>query len=246
MKYLKSRCVILLHHLLRVLERRLPMSLLLMVCIPLAGIIAVFTRPREGVIQVRYRKYLNKILLVFSGHLAEPKWLERCEVEISDECSEDLKSGKPIVFLFVHEGTFKIIPYWLRAQGIRVSAIMKSHIKRRKFHRLERDKRDIFPEQKVIWGRDELKGFCELLNQGGSLLIAVDTRLGKTEDFKLPSGEMATVPTGPFRIAKKYDASVYPCGLVSRGNWKFHLRVGDKYCGDKVKLLENTYACYDM
>ena len=244
MKRFKCHCRITVYRLLRFLERILPVSLLLMVCIPLASVIAVFCCSKKLTTKECYHIYMNKFLLAFSKRLAEEKWLQRCDIDISDDLSEDIKAKRPIVFLFIHRGEFKILPYWLRTIGIRASVIMKSKASRRKLNRLWRDKRDLFPEQKVVWGRDELKNFIQLLDKGGALVMAVDTNLGKLESVTFDDGREVKIASGPFRISEKHHCAVYPCGLENTSEWKFKLRVGKRYSGDKATLMEDLYACH--
>lgn len=248
MKHFKSNCIIILNRILRLLERCLPVPLLLMLCIPLAWFLAlgVLIISRKPQILENSRIYLNKFLLAFSARLGAEKWSKRCETHFSDTFIEDQESGRPMMLLFLHHGHFKQLPYWLRSRGVRASAIIKSKASRRKKHRLWRDQRDLFPEQKVMWGRDELKSFIKQLENGGSLLMAVDSDLGKQEIITLKGGKDMTIASGPFRIAEKHNCEIYPCGLVGRGRWKFRLTVGDRYDGDKSKLMSDLFACYEL
>jgi len=232
---------------LRLLERSLPVSILLIVCLPMAWFLVISVRclSKRKTIRDSHQVYLNKFLLVFSGHLGEKKWLKRCEMNISEACSEDLAAGKPMMLLFMHRGSYNLLPYWLRAVGIRASAIVKTKAHKRKFHRLWRDKGDLFPEQKVVWHRDELKGFISTLRSSGALLMAVDANLGKLELITLKDGRKMKIASGPLRLAEKHNCVVYPCGLESRGDWKFSLCIGDRYSGDKSKLIDDLFSCYD-
>ena len=246
MKGLKSSCIILFNRILRMLERLLPVPMLLAVCIPLAWFLALFGVSRKKTLIQSYRSYFHKLLPVFSARLAEDKWLDRCEVHMSDEYSADVAAGKKVVFVFLHEGSYRLLPYWLRAIGIRASVIIKCKAARRKKHRRWRDQRDLFPEQKTVWGRDELKRFLNVLDQGGSLLLAIDVDIGNVETITLSDGREAIIPSGAFRVAEKHSCVLYPCGLVSKGFWKFRLQIGNRYTGDKAKLMDNLFETCEV
>jgi len=236
--------LILRYHTLRLAERLLPVPALRTLC---ALLIVLRSKPfhssGSGFGSISENR-MDAILLGFTKRLAEGKWSRRCEFILSETALESQANKKPLILLFIHQDSFQLLPYWLRAFGIRSSIISINKSPSRLPHQLHRDRHVRFPDQKVVWHRDELRDFIDLLHQGGSLVMAVDTNLGKQTTIALNDGRSFKIANGPFRIAEKHNCEVFPCGLESLGEWKFRLRIGHKFSGDMTTLIHDLLACH--
>lgn len=172
---------------------------------------------------------MNRILLAFTNRLAAEKWRRRCEFTVSDSFEKAVAGGERILLLFLHQDPAWLLPHWLRAFDVRASIIVAEKVSLRLPQKRWRDERVRFPDQKVVWHRDELKGFIRLLDRGGALLMAIDTDLGKQSVASLRDGSTFRFANGPFRLGEKHGCTIFPCGLESLGGWKFRLRIGQKH-----------------
>lgn len=264
MKRLNSIFLVTRLQALRLIERCLPISVLRVILAPLIWLPLKHSeadvddiraneyrwlplkrsQPDVDDIRAIYESRMDLILLGFSKRLMEERWSKRCKFTASNAFKNALARQERAVLLFLHEGPLPLLPQWLRAFGVKASIFVASDSSNRQPHQRWRDLRVRFPDQKIVWHRNELRGCINLLSTGGILLMAVDSNLGKQTTVEMDDGRTFRLASGPLRLAQRTGCAIFPCGLESLGGWSFRLRIGDKHTEASSKLIEDLLDCY--
>lgn len=237
-----SSILLLRYRALSLAARFLPIPVFRAVFAPLVWVIVKKSHTDPGDVRARYEDIMNLLLLGFSKSLMHRRWSRRCEFTASRSFDKAIACREPIILLFIHEGPLPLLPHWLRAFGVKASVLIGADSSTREPHQRWREQHIRFPEQQLVWHRDELKGCINFLKKGGVLLIAIDSSLGKQATVEMKDGRTFRCASGPLRLAAKYNCTMFSCGLESLGGWRFKLRIGDgctKVSSDLIDDLSN-------
>ena len=222
----------------RRLERSVPLETLYRVLEPLARLRAMKLRrppvnlpscfgPATAPACPRHRLFLNRMLELIPDRLAEPKWLERCQVEGLEILTRARSAGRPAVLAFCHYGPYPLLRFWLRAKGIPAGFLVRGSAQDRAAIRRKTDGLSPFPDVPVVFCQDQLRQMNEALMAGRPLLVAVDTDMGRTIDVPLDDSWVFTMATGALRMARHHRAELIPATIFDEGNWRFRIMLGN-------------------
>jgi lauroyl/myristoyl acyltransferase len=224
---------------IRRLERRLSPDRLFSVLLPLAvarvamtrierlpGYFRKSTSPRaQRRAQVNY--LLSRMIEFFPDRLTTPKWQGRFQTNGLDYLKEARNKRRPVILVFLHFGTYKLIPFWLRALGIPVVALLGGKSENRSRVKRLKDQFSPFPQiPTVVYQTDQLRKAIELLSAGYVLFVAADMEAAKQINVRLEDYWSFRMATGALRLASHCDAELIPCWMMDEGRWHFRLEIG--------------------
>jgi lauroyl/myristoyl acyltransferase len=189
---------------------------------------AYFSRPalRAEVLQSHVNYLLSRVLEFFPDRMATAKWQVRFQTSGLHHIHEARENGRRIVLLCFHFGTYKLIPFWLRASGIPVIGLIggKSRYRTRAKHM--KDRLSSFPAlPTVLYITDQLRKAVELLRAGNLLLMAADREASKQITVPVDDHWSFRMATGAIRLASHCDADLIPCCMRDEGRWQFRLAI---------------------
>lgn len=196
-------------------------------CLPLSpGCFAKSISPR-AVRRARMRYHLSKLLEFFPDRLATPKWQSRFHTTGLDQVQEARQQGRGVVLVGFHFGSFRLIPFWLRALGVPVIFLIRgSSAERVPVKRME-DKLSPFPQlPTVLYNYDQLQSLIEVLSAGNVVFLTADGKTGKQVTLPIDNHWSFSMATGAIRLALHYGAELFPCSMIDEGEWHFRLEIG--------------------
>jgi len=220
---------------LRGLERLLSPATLYRVLKPLALLRAAFDRMEplpdyfskttaRTFRRARMNYFLSRLIEFFPDRLATPKWQGRFQTSGLDHILEAQKKGRPVVLVCFHFGTFKLIPFWLRALGVPVIALLGGRSEQRSRVKRMKDELSPFPEMPtVLYTGDQLRKTIGVLSAGYVLLLAADVEMGRQITVPINSHWFFRMATGAIRLASHCNAELIPCRMTDGGHWQFRL-----------------------
>lgn len=224
-------------HAIRQLERRLSPDALHAFLAPLAFGRATFSstpripeylggQSRRRLTEARMDYLLSRVIEFFPDRLATPKWSGRFRTSGLDRIQAAHRSGRNVVLVCFHFGVFKLIPFWLRALGIPVIALLRGESVTRSRAKRLKDKLSPFPElPTVLYSEDQLRSMVRLLSAGNVLLMTADRETRKQITVSLDDRWSFQMATGAIRLAARCNAELIPCCMTDEGNWHFHLEI---------------------
>ena len=172
------------------------------------------------------KRYLNQVLEYLPERLAEPKWIDRCQIEGLDSVLRAQRNGRPVVLAFSHFSAYRLSRFWLRTAGIPAATLMAGEAKnRREWERLG-DGFSPFPEIPTVFYLDQLREANGSLAAGNPLLVAIDHAAGKQMQVPVGEGWTFQMATGVVRLAIRHRAELIPCVVIDEGHWRFQLKLG--------------------
>ncbi len=175
----------------------------------------------------RANYYLSRVLEFFPDRLATPKWRDRFQTRGLHHLEEARRWGRGVVLVCFHFGTYKLIPFWLRALDIPVLAILRGNSKNRSRAKRMKDQRSPFPKiPTVLYNGDQLRQTVEHLSLGHVLLVAADREARQQIHLPLEDQWSFSMATGAMRLAARADAQLLPCWMTDEGRWNFRLEIG--------------------
>jgi len=131
-----------------------------------------------------------------------------------------------VILVFFHFGACTMIPFWLRALGIPVIALLEGESGSRSASKRMKDKLSPFaPLPTVLYRTDQLKTVVQLLRAGHVLFMAADIGRGKQITIPIHEHCWFQMSTGAIRLAAKCDAELIPCWMIDEGRWRFRLEI---------------------
>lgn len=228
--------------LIRLLERALPLPVLLGTCWVVAGLrAAVFRltkgRPRPlpqpvwlpGPHDLRYRRrpiYLDRVLEALPDRLAQPAWRRRCRFTGLERLRAAGAAGRGAVLAFLHFGPIELLGPWLRAAGVPASLLVRLEPHGRPRQKRRKDALARFPEVPPVFHRDELAAAVRHLAAGRPLGVALDASAGRQLHVRHPSGWDAPLATGAIRLARHHGAPLLACAITRTGAWRYAVELG--------------------
>lgn len=225
-------------HAIRNLESLLSPDLLYWLLLPLASARAAIQSNRESpgyfrnagcrraARQALTTYFLSRALEFFPERLGQSKWQHRFEITGLHHIELARQAGRPVVLVCLHFGTYKLMPFVLRALGIPVVAMLSGNSRQRSRVKRMKDRLSPFPNlPTVLYRGDQLRQLVEMLTQGCVLLLAADRPRGKQISITLDDDWSFNMATGAIRLASYHDAELVPCSMIDEGRWHFHLRI---------------------
>lgn len=193
---------------------------------PVPGCFAKSTS-RHALRRARTTFLLSRVLEFFPDRLAMPKWQSRFQTSGLDQIQEARKQGRRVVLVCFHFGTYKLTPFWLRALGVPVIALLGGNSEVRSRVKRMKDQLSPFPEiPTVLYSNDQLRSLIEVLSAGNVVLLAVDRETSRQITLPVNDRWSFRMATGAIRLASHYDAELFPCSMTDQGEWHFRLEIG--------------------
>jgi lauroyl/myristoyl acyltransferase len=112
-----------------------------------------------------------------------------------------------VVLVCFHFGTFKLMPFWLRALGVPAVALLRGKSQDRSRAKRMKDRLSPFPKlPTVFYTDDQLRTVVEFLASGHALMAAADRETGRQITVPIDdywSFRMATGHFGWLRVATR-------------------------------------------
>ena len=151
-----------------------------------------------------------------------------------------------------HLGTFKLIPFWLRALGIPAVALLRGKSQDRSRAKRMKDRLSPFPElPTVFYTDDQLRTVVEFLASGQALMVAADRETGRQITLPIDDHWSFRMATGAFRLASRYNAELIPVCMTDEGRWHFRLEISQpvprEYLTDGSDMMRaGQYLLHEM
>jgi lauroyl/myristoyl acyltransferase len=183
--------------------------------------------PLRTIREARIKYLLSRIVEFFPDRLATTKWQSRFRTSGVHHIQEARKNGRRVVLVSFHYGTYKLIPFWLRALGIPTVALIRGKSEERSSAKRMKDELSPFPQiPTVVYTGDQMREMVKLLSAGAVLFLAADREASKQIIVPIDHQWSFRMATGPFRLASHYDAELIPCCMIDEGHWHFRLEIG--------------------
>jgi lauroyl/myristoyl acyltransferase len=177
--------------------------------------------------RARMNYLLGRGLEFIPDRLATAKWQARFQTTGLVHIQEARERKRSVVLVCFHFGAFKLIPFWLRSQGIPVIALLGGESGSRSAAKRMKDKLSPFsPLPTVLYRKDQLRSVVRFLRTGHVLFVAVDRETGKRITIPINEHCSFQMATGAIRLAAKCDAELIPCFMIDEGRWQFRLEIG--------------------
>jgi lauroyl/myristoyl acyltransferase len=248
----------------RGLERRLSPSGLYSVLAPLAFTRAAVGRidplpgyfsrsiPAPTMREARANYFLSRILEFFPDRLATPKWRGCFRTSGFHHIQEARKEGRSVVLVCFHFGTFKLMPFWLRALGIPAVALLRGKSQDRSRAKRMKDRLSPFPKlPTVFYTDDQLRTVIEFLASGHALMVAADRETRRQITVPIDDRWSFRMATGAFRLASRCNAELIPVCMTDEGRWHFWLEISQpvprEYLTDGSDMMRaGQYLLHEM
>jgi lauroyl/myristoyl acyltransferase len=231
-------------YLLRFGERVLPQKMLNVLLWPPAAVWALteLHRPRKlleswhrfpeawrpGRARLLLRQTLGlthaRFVYLWPDRLPDQRWLTRCRLEGDYDLAELRRPDRRIIFVSLHLGPFETLAYWLRANGIVLTAL----VGRRGPQQFLSDRQGALTPPAgvpVVFPTRQISHVRKILTDGRRLLIWMDVDRGK--QIQVPfENHLFRMATGPIRLAAMAKAELIPCLIVENGSWQFVIHLG--------------------
>ncbi len=230
-------------HLIRVLERALPLPLLRALLWPLA--LAASWRERrfqaelaEGMLKLpgcrlerrsvarlvareRMCYHLSRFVNFWPDRLGQSPWRERF---VAIGLEEILATDRPVVLATLHAGRMHLMHYALRSLGAPVALLINGSTNSRSNIKRAKD-RLAAGEGPVVFSRDELKAALNHLRAGKCLVVALDKDSESMREVGFGEAR-AHLSTGAVRIAQNSRACLAACLVLETAPWRYEICVG--------------------
>jgi lauroyl/myristoyl acyltransferase len=180
-----------------------------------------------------------RFVYLWPDHLPDQRWLTRCRFEGHCDLAQLQRADRRIIFVSLHFGPFETLPFWLRANGIVITALIGPRRGRRQW--LSDRQYALTPPANVslILPVSEIHLIRKVLGDGRRLLVWMDVDRGK--QIQVPfENHLFRMATGPIRLAMMTEAELIPCLIVETRPWRFVIHFGTpvpgRYLGSSANL----------
>lgn len=171
-------------------------------------------------------RYLHRTLQYFPEQLSSDKWRDRCQITGLEHLQKARRDARPVVLAFCHRGPYFLLASWLHAAGFPVAMLVGASSKSNSRFKHLNDRISPLVGYPVMFFLDQLRQVNEFLAAGNSLLIAIDSNLGKQMCVPAGIGWVFQMATGPIRLATRHQAELIPCSIIDEGRWRFRMELG--------------------
>ena len=180
-----------------------------------------------------------RLIYLWPDRLTQPRWLDRCRLEASYDLPKLLKEDRPIIFVSLHFGPFRSLPYWLRAHGIPSTTLVGSPISPQSAWI---DRHSAPADIPVLMWINEMREIRRSLSGDRRLLILMDVGRGKLVPVPVEN-QTFWMATGAIRMAASAGALVVPCLIVEKkGMWNFVIHFGSPVPDEYLQGTPNMQA----
>jgi long-chain acyl-CoA synthetase len=229
---------------IRLLEQNCGPEILYRLLLPIARIRTVFKKNSAGLrlpavlgagtispggTRARRDFFQNSALTFFPERLAAPVWLERCEFSGLDMLRDCQRQGQPAILAVCHFGPVSLLRRWLQAAGIRATTLVGGRADERSGLNQLKDQVTLFPEIPRVFYPQQLREVTKFLAAGNVLIIAIDSEAGNQIEIPVDPAYghfNFRMATGPFRLAARHGARLFPCTIRDEGRWRFRIELG--------------------
>lgn len=160
-----------------------------------------------------------RLVYTWPDRLTKPSWKSRCQWRGDCDLAALRESERPVIFVTLHFGPFETLPYWLRAFGLPVTALVGRPAPRQ---RLKNIQYSLSPPANIplVVPVTDQRRLRRTMEHARHLLVYMDVNRGK--QITAPFGEhILRLATGAIRLAMMRDALLVPCLIVSSGPWRY-------------------------
>ena len=183
--------------------------------------------------------HMNNLLQFLPDRLCAPRWRKRCQIIGLDHLVRARKDGKPVMLAFGHFGPFKLTPFWLRANGIPITALHAGTVQSRSPFMRHNDRHLPFPNVPNVLYGDQLRELVRIFRTGGASLLAIDNPVGRLIDVPVGEGRVYRMATGSLRMAAEHGAELIPCNIIHTGPWRFRIELANR-CPESAWTMRQT------
>ncbi|MEO6871340.1 MAG: hypothetical protein ABI233_03865 [Chthoniobacterales bacterium] len=180
-----------------------------------------------------------RLTYLWPDRLTQPRWLERCRLEANYDLQKLLRADRPIIFVSLHFGSFRTLPYWLRAHGIPVTTLVGRPVSPQSAWI---DRHSAPADVPVLMWVNEMREIRRSLTGDRRLLILVDVGRGKLVPVPFDN-QTFWMATGAVRMAASAGALLVPCLNVEiKGMWSFVIHFGAPVPDEYLQGTPNLQA----
>jgi len=170
--------------------------------------------------------YLNRALRYLARALASPKWKDRCRIQGLEQVRKAQEEGVPHILAFCHFGPYHLLPFWLRAAGLPVTAFLGGKSNAGPGPAWFEDRVSPCREMPTVFYEDQMREVIKSLAAGNWLLMAIDSGAGHRVDVPVGNGWSFPMATGAIRLACRHRARLISCCIIDEGRWRFRIELG--------------------
>ena len=204
--------------------------------------------------QDHYRKMVrdwheSSFIVFLYSRLGLPRLKDRISVKGSLPQSHPDWGKRPVIFAFMHTGSFGLFPYWLRSQGVRVASLaggLPLIIENRPFQKIMELGNKRFGLEgvpHVFQRRGALRDSLRFLTPGNALVVALDGgRLGEEEERCYVEGIPIFLKQGAVRMAAQTNAVLIPISVRRLSYLRFQVHYHDPVPDELIRLPDPAKA----
>ena len=194
-------------------------------------------------IRRRSRRYLDFLLENFPDRLTEPQWRSRCRLEGVAYLETARLAGRPVVLACFHFGQFYMLRKWLRGFGFPVAAFMGKPTQRQ-YRRNFLNQLSPFREVPLAFYPDQLRAVSEFLAAGNTLVMAVDSPVGKQMAVPFGQGWTFDMTAGAARLAARQRADLILVSIINEGGWRYRMKFSAPVPGEQLQQEADRSRAY--
>lgn len=180
-----------------------------------------------------------RLIYLWPDRLTQPRWLNRCPLAADYDLQKLLKGDRPIIFASLHFGSFRTLPYWLRAHGIPSTTLVGSPVSPQSAWI---DRHSAPADVPVLMWVNEMREIRRSLRGDRRLLILMDVGRGKLVPVPFED-QIFWMATGAVRMAASAGALLVPCLIVEKkGMWNFVIHFGSPVPDEYLQGTPNLQA----
>ncbi|MEO8044589.1 MAG: hypothetical protein ABI674_06750 [Spartobacteria bacterium] len=226
-------------HLVRLGERILPRPFFALALWPALGVLAFWNFAKSHKVKNAWHRFPRRwrpsrasyflqqtvgmaharVVYTWPDRFPARHWRSRCELAGDCDLAALRQSERPVVFATLHFGPFETLPYWLRAFGLPVTALVGRPAPRQ---RLKNQQYSLSApaDIPVVVPVTDAARLRRTMERARFLLVYMDVNRGK--QIAVPFGDhMLRLATGAIRLAMMRGALLVPCLIVASHPWRY-------------------------
>ena len=147
---------------------------------------------------------------------------------------EEIKKGKPVVFISAHFSNFELMAMTIEKAGVNLSAIYRPLNNKMVNSIMEPLRKKYICKNQIKKGINGVRQSLNFFKQGVSIAIMIDQRVSEGEKINF-FGEPALTTTLPAQLSLKYNLDIIPVFIERKNNKNFNLKFFDRVSPDNFK-----------
>jgi lauroyl/myristoyl acyltransferase len=165
-----------------------------------------------------------RLVYLWPDRLTQPRWLKRCRLQAKFDLKKLLESDRPIIFVSLHFGPFRSLPYWLRAHGIPTTTLVGKPVSKQSAW-IDRLSPPL--NVPVLTCVEDMRSIRKSIIGRRRLLFLSDVGRGKLVPVPFEDDQIFWMATGAIRLAASTGALLVPCLITgNKGLWNFIIHFG--------------------